>query len=435
MNKQKATINLGLLGLGTVGSGTLELIRRNGADITRKTGVKIHTTGALVRTLDKQRPISADNDLKLTTNADDILNDPNIDIIVELIGGINPAKEYITRALQNGKHVVTANKDLLAQHGYELFNIAKENNRSIYYEASVGGGIPLIRPLKNCLAANKIENLMGIINGTTNYILTQMTKYEKEFAVALKEAQEAGFAEADPSSDLEGRDAAYKLSILASLAFNSRVDINDVHTESIKGISVRDIMYAKQLNFVIKLLAIGEETENGLALRVHPTLVPNNHPLASVQNEFNALFLTGDAVGEVMFYGKGAGSFPTASAVVADIMEAVRKISGQVQNGNIETTFDTKPIISMEEQTSRFYLRLKANDQSGVFGRVATALGDENVSLDMILQNQRSDGRAEIVLITHDTKEENFYRALDKIKILDGISTINNVIRVLERGN
>ncbi len=436
INMQRQVMNIGLLGLGTVGSGVLQLITNNRWEITAKTGVKTQVTKALVRSLDKERPILnqyKNTGLELTTDPAEILNDPDIDIVVEVMGSVKTAKDYISQALKNGKYVVTANKDLIAQHGYELFTLAKKHQRSIYYEASVGGGIPLIRPLKNCLAANKIQSLMGIINGTTNYILTQMTLYEKDFATALAEAQAKGFAEQEPSSDLEGRDAAYKLAILASLAFSSRINVNQVYTESINEISVRDIMYAKQLGFVIKLLAIGEETTDGLTLRVHPTLVPTNHPLASVQNEFNALFLEGDAVGEVMFYGRGAGSMPTASAVVADIIEVVRSINHEVRNGSIETTYTAKPVIPMQEQTSKFYLRLKAADQSGVFGSVATEFGSEDVSLDLIIQNQRELGVAEIVLVTHDVREEKFYRALENIKKLTSIRNISNIIRVLER--
>lgn len=248
--------------------------------------------------------------MELTTDASSVLTDPAIDIIVEVMGGIEPARQYIATALEHGKHVVTANKDLMALCGYELFSAAQEHNKNIYYEASVGGGIPLIRPIKHCLAANRIRSIMGIINGTTNYILTQMTAAKKDFQDALAEAQAKGFAEADPKNDLEGRDAAYKLAILASLAFQSVVNVDDIATESIVEMSVRDIMYADELGFVIKLLAIGEETQEGLKLRVHPTLVPKDHPLASVHNEFNALFLVGDAVGELMFFGRGAALCP-----------------------------------------------------------------------------------------------------------------------------
>lgn len=428
----KKTINIGLLGLGTVGTGTLRIINNNVNGLTQKTGTTINVKRALVKNINKNR-LYIPSGLQLTNNPSDLLDDSEIDIIVEVMGGISPAKELITQALSKGKHIVTANKDLMAQHGVELLALANKYECSIYYEASVGGGIPLIRPLKNCLAANRILNIMGIINGTTNYILTQMTVAEKDFADALAEAQDKGFAEQEPSSDLEGKDAAYKLAILASLAFNSKVDVNEIYTESINHVSVRDIMYAKDMGFVIKLLALGEENNNGLSLRVHPTLVPENHPLASVQNEFNALFLEGDAVGEVMFYGRGAGSLPTASAIVADIVEIIRRINNNIKISVADSTDSEKQLIPMLNRSSSFYVRMKAKDESGVFGSVATAFGDEGVSLDMIIQNQRDFGIAEIVLVTHKVLEKKFYRALNNIKQLNSIRNLSNVIRVLER--
>ncbi len=425
-------MKIGLLGLGTVGCGAVEIIQKNQRDIKGKTGTDIQVTKALVRDLNQPRLVPIEG-IELTTNPQAVLADPEIDIIVEVMGGVTLAKDYIIQALQNGKYVVTANKDLLAQYGKELFEIASLVKRNIYYEASVGGGIPLIRPFKHCLAANRIKSVMGIINGTTNFILTQMSVAEKEFKDALEEAQAKGFAEQDPSSDLEGRDAAYKLAILSSLAFNSKIDVSKVYTESITKISLRDIMYAKELGFAIKLLAIGEETDAGLSLRVHPTLVPEAHPLATVHNEFNALYLQGDAVGEVMFYGRGAGSLPTGSAVVSDIIDVVRNINHQVDNGILETTFPSKPLVPMEEKVSRFYVRMKATDEHGVFGSVATVFGDEQISLDMILQKRRDFNVAEIVLVTHDVKEAQFNRALCKIQSLVSIRNLSNVIRVLER--
>lgn len=433
MTSRKSVINIGLLGLGTVGTGVMQILAKNRADIAAKTGSELKITKALVRDPSKTRP-HLDPAVELTTDASSVLTDPAIDIIVEVMGGIEPARQYIATALEHGKHVVTANKDLMALCGYELFSAAQEHNKNIYYEASVGGGIPLIRPIKHCLAANRIRSIMGIINGTTNYILTQMTAAKKDFQDALAEAQAKGFAEADPKNDLEGRDAAYKLAILASLAFQSVVNVDDIATESIVEMSVRDIMYADELGFVIKLLAIGEETQEGLKLRVHPTLVPKDHPLASVHNEFNALFLVGDAVGELMFFGRGAGSLPTASAVVADVIEAVHNIHHGIENHAVEMTFAAKPVVPMSRSRSKFYVRLKAKDQPGVFGSVATVFGDAQVSLDMILQTRRDVNLAEIVLVTHEVVEHNFYQALERIKQLDSIRNISNVIRVLERG-
>ena len=427
----KKCIKVGLLGLGTVGGGVLEILTRNQQLIRDKTGSEVLVKTVLVRDINRSRSLNLEG-IKVTNEADTILNDPEIDLVVEVMGGVDKPREYIEKALQQGKFVVTANKDLMAQKGIELLQLAKRNNKNIYYEATVGGGIPLIRPLKHSLAANKIKKIMGIINGTTNYILTQMTLKQKEFAVALKEAQEKGFAEHDPSSDLEGKDAAFKLTILAANTFHSKVGINDIYTEGITKIKLRDIRYAEELGYVVKLLAVGEETEKGLSLRVHPALIPKTHPLAGVYNEFNAVFLEGDAVGEVMFYGRGAGSLPTGSAVVADIIEVVRNINHQIDNGIVEINFIRKKVIPMEEQLSRFYLRLKAKDQPGVFADLATSFGETGVSLDMIIQKRSEKNIAEIVLVTHHVLEKRFNKALGRIKAMPAIKSINSLLRVIE---
>ncbi|HAA38103.1 MAG TPA: homoserine dehydrogenase, partial [Firmicutes bacterium] len=413
------------------GSGVVKILTGNSENIGHKLGVGLEIKRIAVRDLEKPRAVEVDPAL-LTDNPDHVLLDPEIDIVVETMGGIETARQAITRALENGKFVVTANKDLMAHHGVELLSIAKTQGRSIFYEASVGGGIPLIRPLKYCLAANRIKKFMGIINGTTNYILTQMSAAGKEFAEALAEAQAQGFAEADPSSDIEGRDAAYKLSILASLSFASQIKIDDVYVEGITDVKLRDIHYAQELGYAVKLLAIGEEAAEGLKLHVHPTLIPLEHPLAAVQNEFNALFIEGDAVGEVMFYGRGAGSLPTGSAVCADVMDAARVLKNEIENGVLEATFTEKPVIPMEEQHSRFYLRLKAVDEPGVFGKLATVFGDAAVSLDRIIQKRSVEGTAEIVLVTHDVKEGRFREALNVLREMPAIRSINSVLRVVE---
>ena len=428
---KKDTIKIGLLGMGTVGSGVVKILTGNSENIGHKLGVGLEIKRIAVRYLEKPRAVEVDPAL-LTDNPDHVLLDPEIDIVVETMGGIETARQAITRALENGKFVVTANKDLMAHHGVELLSIAKTQGRSIFFEASVGGGIPLIRPLKYCLAANRIKMFMGIINGTTNYILTQMSAAGKEFAEALAEAQAQGFAEADPSSDIEGRDAAYKLSILASLSFASQIKIDDVYVEGITDVKLRDIHYAQELGYAVKLLAIGEDAAEGLNLHVHPTLIPLEHPLAAVQNEFNALFIEGDAVGEVMFYGRGAGSLPTGSAVCADVMDAARVLKNEIENGVLEATFTEKPLIPMEEQHSRFYLRLKAVDEPGVFGKLATVFGDAAVSLDRIIQKRSVEGTAEIVLVTHDVKEGRFREALNVLREMPAIRSINSVLRVVE---
>jgi homoserine dehydrogenase len=427
----KKVIRIGMLGLGTVGSGVCQVLEQNSAAIRQKLGSKLEISRIAVRDLKKVRNIAVDS-ARLTDNPDHVLDDPEIDIVVEVMGGVETARKAINRALENGKYVVTANKDLMAQHGVQLLETAGVQGRNIFYEASVGGGIPLIRPLKHCLAANRILQLVGIINGTTNYILTQMSSGGKEFNEALAEAQEKGFAESDPASDLEGRDAAYKLAILASLAFSSKINMSDIFIEGISAVKLRDIRYAEELGYAVKLLAIAEDTPDGLTLRVHPSLISLTHPLAAVANEFNAIFLRGDAVGEVMFYGRGAGSLPTASAVCADIMDAARCINHEVVNGIIEATFGEKRVAPIAEQNSRFYLRLKAKDQPGVFASLATAFGDAGVSLDMIIQKRSDAQTAEIVLVTHDVEERRFNQAIQVIEAMPGIQSINSILRVVE---
>ncbi len=424
-------VKVGLLGLGTVGSGVLRILEINSEEVTRRAGAKVEIKKILVRDPDKDRSVTVDAGL-LTTDPREIIRDPEIKVVIELVGGTEEARTYVEEALRAKKYVITANKDLMALAGGELLSLAGKAGRNIYYEASVGGGIPLIRPLKHSLGANKITSLMGIINGTTNYILTRMSLEKMDFQTALQQAQEKGFAEQDPSSDLDGKDAAYKLCILAGLAFNSPIRYEDVHVEGIRGTGQRDIFYAEELGFTLKLLAIGEELEEGLALRVHPTLIPATHPLAGVLDENNALYVVGNAVGEVMFYGPGAGSMPTGSSVVADLIDVIRNINHQVENGIMEMDFCEKKIVPLEMLFSAFYLRLHALDQPGVFAGLANAFADEAVSLDRIIQKRSEKGKAEIVLVTHVVEERKFNRALEKIKAFPAIEKINSLIRVIE---
>ncbi len=428
----RKTIKVGLLGFGTVGSGVWEILRTNAEQVARKAGRQVEIKKILVRNPEKQREINVGLD-RLTTDPAEIIEDPEIDVVIEVMGGVEETRRLLEGALRNNKYVITANKDLMATAGAELMALAKEKNLNIFYEGSVGGGIPLIRPLKHSLGANKIKRLMGIINGTTNYILTKMSLEGMEFGLALAEAQAKGFAEQDPSNDLEGTDAAYKLCILSGLAFNSHVKFNNVHIEGINGISKRDIGYARELGFAIKLLAIGEELDEGLALRVHPTLIPATHPLASVFYENNALYVVGNAVGEVMFYGPGAGGLPTGSSVIADLIDVCRNMNYQGENGIMETDFQVKNLVPMEDLPSAFYLRLQAFDQPGVFANLATAFGDEGVSLDMIIQKRSVEGQAEIVLVTHVVQEKDFNRALGRIQRFPSIKKINGVFRVIEK--
>ncbi|MBR5163732.1 MAG: homoserine dehydrogenase, partial [Schwartzia sp.] len=351
--------------------------------------------------------------------------------VVELMGGLKPAREYMLAAMKAGKHVVTANKDVIAQFGKEMFETAEENNVGFLFEASVGGGIPIIRPIMESLTANRITEVIGIVNGTTNYMLTKMTEFGEDYQSVLKEAQEKGYAEANPAADVEGLDAARKAAILASLAFNTRVTLDAVSVEGITKITPEDIDYARQLGYVIKLLAIAKDSpEKGVDVRVHPTFLPKEHPLASVSDVFNAIFIKGNAIGEAMFYGRGAGSLPTASAVVADIVSLARGIvSGEVREVGFQT-FGEKRLCPVEETVSAYYVRLLVADMPGVLGAIATAFGDEGVSLNSVIQTRKVGDLAEIVAITHHVKHRRIERAQRTLSALPVVTKISSVIRV-----
>jgi len=420
-----------LLGLGTVGSGVVKLLQENGEDIATKVGCPLRIERILVRDKNKPRPVAVDPAL-ITDDPADILEDPAIEIVAELIGGLEPAREYILRALEAGKNVVTANKDVLAVHGQQLLQAAEARGLDFFFEASVGGGIPIIHPLKELLAANRIRQVLGIVNGTTNFILTKMTVEGKDFAEALGEAQAMGYAESDPSADVEGADAARKLAILASIAFNTRVTYPEVYAEGIGRISARDILYAGELGYVIKLLAIGREEEQEVEVRVHPALVPKDHPLATVSDVFNAIFIRGDAVGEAMFYGRGAGQMPTASAVVGDLMLVARNLLHGSTGRITCTCYRQLPVRPMGRVECKYYLRFTVKDRPGVLARIAGAFGEAGVSLASVIQKRSFEGWAELVLITHRVREENLQRALAIIRNLPVVKSVDNLIRVEE---
>ncbi|MGB9802585.1 homoserine dehydrogenase [Desulfofundulus sp.] len=422
-------VKIALLGLGTVGRGVYRILTGNMENITHKVGAPVEISRILVRDLNRDRGIPLDPAL-LTDNYQDILEDPEIAIVVEVMGGIHPALDYVLSALERGKSVVTANKDMIALHGKELFEAAAASGASLLFEGSVAGGIPIIRPLKECLAANRIQEIMGIINGTTNYMLSKMTREGVDFDQALREAQAKGYAEADPTADIEGLDAARKLAILASIAFNSRITLNDVYVEGISKITARDITYARELNYVIKLLAIAKETPEGIEARVHPTMIPRNHPLASVNDVFNAIFVRGDAVGDTMFYGRGAGELPTGSAVAADIMDAARHILHKVPCFIGCTCYETKPLKPMSMTESKFYIRLMVDDRPGVLAAIAYAFGDKDVSLASVIQKHTDGNRAEIVMVTHRVREQNLQDALRLVECLSPVDRIASCIRV-----
>jgi homoserine dehydrogenase len=422
-------LKIGILGIGTVGSGVVKIFDKNIENINKKVGAELRIEKILVNNIEKKRDIEVDPDL-LTENADDIIDNPEIDIVVELIGGDEPAHEYIMRAIENGKNIVTANKLIIAKYGKEIFKKAYENNVQVSYEASVAGGLPIIRPLQNSLAANRIEKIYGILNGTTNYILTKMSREQMDFSQALKEAQEQGYAEADPSSDVEGHDAAYKITILSTLAFQRYVEADSVYVEGITNIDIEDINFASEMGYVIKLLAIAKNSEEGLDIRVHPAFVPKNHSLANINDTYNCVLLHGDAVGDVMSTGKGAGQMPTASAVVADIIQISKDINYNNQefvkiDSNLKSC-----VINIEDIENSFYIRLDVNDKPGVMAKIAKVFGDNNVSLASVLQKQRLNPVVPLVLITHSVKEKNLNKSLKELKDLEDIIEISSVIRV-----
>jgi len=422
-------INIGLLGCGTVGGGVVKLLAKNRDTIAKKTGSEIIIKKVLEKDIHKCIQIGLAAEL-VTNQLEDILNDDSIAIVVELIGGIEPAFSYITAAMQKGKHVVTANKDLIAVKGKELFEIAQENNVDFYFEASVAGGIPIIYPLKQSLAGNHIEEVIGILNGTTNYILTKMSQEGRDYSEVLREAQELGYAESDPTADVGGFDAARKIAILSSIAFNSRVTLDDVYVEGITTITPRDIQYARELGFVVKLLAIAKEVEGKIQARVHPAFIPLNHPLAYVNDVFNAVFVRGDAVGEIMHYGRGAGEMPTASAVVGDIIEIGRNMAFNTSTRIGCTCYEEKAILPMSELSAQYYIRMTVTDRPGVLAGIAGVFGNNAVSIATVLQKTNTEDMAELILITHTVKEKDLQDSLTVLKGMNIVGQINSVIRL-----
>ena len=425
----KKIIHAALLGLGTVGTGVYKVLKSQEEEMEQKIGAAVAIKKILVRNLKKAAAKLQEPEL-LTDSWQEILEDESIDIIIEVMGGIHPAKEYITAALRAGKHVVTANKDLVASFGGELLDCAAEHHCDFLFEASVAGGIPIIRPLKQCLAGNHISEVVGIVNGTTNFILTKMTQEHMEFADALALATRLGYAEADPTADIQGYDAGRKVAIMASIAFNSRVTFEDVSTEGITHISSKDIRYAKELGCVIKLLGVAKNAENGIEVKVQPMLVPEGHPLASVNDSFNAVFVHGDAVDDAMFYGRGAGELPTASAIVGDVFDIVRNILFQCTGRISCTCYKELPIKKQEETESRFFLRLHVDDKPGVLAGIASVLGNYKVSIAQMIQKHRKEDFAEIVDVTSEVREGNFHDAMLIIEGMKAVHKISSVIRV-----
>jgi len=399
--------------------------------IAGRSGAYIEIKKILVRDAKKQRPEV--NGILLTDNFDEILDDEEISIVVEVMGGLSPARDYMLRSMAAGKHVVTANKDVIAQHLSELYTAANENTVDFLYEASVGGGIPIIKPLKECLTANKISEIMGVINGTTNYMLTKMTEKHISYDAVLRRAQEKGYAEANPSADVDGLDAARKAAILASLAFDTVIEFEDVSVEGISHITEDDIEYGLNLGYVIKLLAVGRNTDDGIDVRVHPVFLPKTHPLASVNGVFNAVFVRGDVIGDAMFYGRGAGALPTASAVVADIIEVVRDIVSGTTGRMKYRIGERKKLCPVEKTRSSYYLRLVVADEPGVLGEIATTFGRAKVSLKSVIQARwTEDGDAEIVAVTHVVTHAAASAAAEALRALPVVREVRSLIRVAD---
>ncbi len=428
----ESTVRVGLMGLGTVGSGVFEVLDKNSEQIARRAGGSIEISKIVVRDSNKARSLELDPGI-VTTDPDEVLEADDIDIVCEVIGcpggDTHLARGYIERALRAGKHVVTANKDVLARHGRELLELAKERKVGLHYEAAVAGGIPIIKSIKESLVANKIETLMGIINGTTNYMLTKMAKGGASFDQVLREAQEKGYAESDPTSDVEGYDAAYKLTILARLAFETDIRVEDVYCEGITKVTPEDMAFAHEFGYVLKLLAIAKSTPAGIEARVHPTLIPEDHPLASVNDVFNAIFVEGDAVGELMFYGRGAGKLPTASAVAADIVQAAQNIRRGV-TGWLNGVAKQREVLSPLETVSRYYIHTKVVDRPGVLAQIAQTFGDNNVSIESVIQKGKEQDPVSLVFVTHEVVERNVRAALERITMLPEVRSVANVIRV-----
>ena len=422
------SVKIGLLGCGHVGSALARLIATNGDEIEARSGVRLEVSRIAVRNLalDRDVPLPAS---VFTHDGAAVVTDDDVDIVVEVIGGIEPAREHIVEALKAGKPVVTANKELLANFGKELFDTAAGAGVDLLFEASVAGGIPLIRPLRESLAGDRIRRVMGIVNGTTNYILSRMSESGATFNDALGEAQNLGYAERDPTADVEGFDAAAKAAIIATIAFGARVVAGDVYREGISSLTDADIASARELGYEVKLLAVAEESDRGIAVRVHPTMLPVGHPLASVRDSFNALFIEADAVGELMFYGRGAGGMPTASAVLGDVIDAAKNLVSGARGATIGT-LARKPIRPIDEVESQFYLQLEVADEPGVLAAIAEEFGARSVSIKSMQQEGIGDG-ARLIFITHLAREADLRATIHALREVGAVHRVGSVLRVM----
>lgn len=424
------TIKVGMLGLGTVGTGVVRIIEGHREDLERKTGCVIEIEKILVKNPKKPRSIQVDLE-RLTDNPRDVIDHPEIDVIIEVMGGMEETRKLIMSAIAKGKHIVTANKDLMAVYGAEILKAAKQNDCDVMYEASVAGGIPIIRTLIEGFSSDRITKMMGIVNGTTNYILSKMSSEGVSYEDVLREAQQLGYAEADPTSDVEGLDAARKMAILSTLGFHAEVSLDDVSVKGISSVSKEDIGYGKKLGYEIKLLGIAERQDDLISISVEPTMVKTTHPLASVNGVFNAIYIYGEAVGETMFYGPGAGELPTATSIVADLVSIVKNIKLGVNGKYGFTPYKEKRLKSDEQIDSKYFLLLEVADKAGVLAQIARIFSEHNVSIDSVLQQpNKANPKAEIIIITHNASLANLKKVLNMLDDLDVIHDIKSVYRV-----
>jgi len=433
-------INVGLLGIGTVGGGTFTVLQRNAEEITRRAGRPIRIVVVADKNTELANKVTG-GACRVTNDAFSVVTDPEVDIVIELIGGYGVAKELVLKAIANGKHVVTANKALLATHGNEIFKAAQDKNVMVAFEAAVAGGIPIIKAVREGLTANRIEWIAGIINGTTNFILSEMRDKGLSFDTVLKEAQRLGYAEADPTFDIEGVDAAHKITILASLAFGIPMQFDKAHIEGISKLDAADIKYAEQLGYRIKLLGITKRTEDGVELRVHPTLIPAKRLIANVEGAMNAVLVQGDAVGATLYYGKGAGAEPTASAVIADLVALSRMHTADPLNRVPHLAFQPNAmadlkILPMDEVQTSYYLRLRVQDKPGVLADITRILADEQISIDAVIQKEPEEGedQADLIMLTHLTREKRINAAIEKIEALGVVAGKVTKLRMEELG-
>ncbi len=431
---ERRVIQVGLLGFGTVGRGVAEIVSRHQNELEHQVGGPISIKSALVKDLQKERG-EWNERIQLTADPADVIEDPEIDIIIEVMGGIEETKLLLEKALSHKKHIVTANKDLMAEYGSSLLQQAAEHGCDVYYEASVAGGIPILRTITEGLAADRITKMMGIVNGTTNYILTKMSKEKLAYTDVLKEAQRLGFAESDPTADVEGLDAARKMAILATLGFSAPVQLADVAVKGISGISGVDLEFCEQLGYTMKLIGIAQRDEGRLEVSVEPTLLPSSHPLANVQNEYNAVFVHGEAVGETMFYGPGAGSLPTATAVVSDLVSITKNVKRKVNGFAQHLPLYPATLKTEEEMQSQFFIRLHVEDRTGTFARVTSLFANHDVSFEKLIQLPLENKMlAEVVIITHLTSRAVYKQLINELETMDVIERVASSYRV-EGGN